>query len=129
MEHGTFPGEKIITPDALIKMIKPGDKIFITSGPAIPALTIQNITSSDRIQGLDLEIIQLFTVGNYFRKDIHGMQGYRVKTFADPPDEGCERINSRGDLIPANVTEIPFLFSSHTIHIDIAIIAVSPPDE
>jgi len=129
MEHSTFPQEKIITPEALMKMIKPGDKIFITSGPAIPALTIQAITSSDRMQGLDLEIIQLFTVGNYFRKDIHGMQGYRVKTFANPPDEGCGKINSRGDLIPANVTEIPFLFSSHAIDIDIAIIAVSPPDE
>lgn len=120
---------RFIDTSILLKIIKPGDRIFITSGPAIPAYSVMAITASDRMHGLDLEIIQLFTVGNYFRTDSSGAKGYRVKTFSGPADPDCENINCMGDIIPANVTEIPFLFTSKAVEIDIAIIATTPPDE
>ncbi|HOP62370.1 MAG TPA: GNAT family N-acetyltransferase [Spirochaetota bacterium] len=129
MKRGTFPREKIITPGALLKMIKPGSRIFISGGAAAPLYTIQAITSSDRAHGLDLEIFQFSTAEDCFRNNSYGPRGYRVRTFAEPVDEGCGSIINRGDIIPARAEELPFLLESGIIEIDIAIIAVTPPDK
>ncbi len=52
---------KVIDMKKFTSLIKPGNKIFLTSGPAIPAVAVQEITTSENLRNYDLEIIQLFS--------------------------------------------------------------------
>lgn len=39
---------KIISTDKLLNLIEPGNRIFLTSGPAMPAISAREIVSSEK---------------------------------------------------------------------------------
>ena len=120
---------KIINIDAFTSLIKPGDNIFLTSGPAIPALAAKTITTSEALRNYDLEIIQLFSVGNIFTKDNTGINHYTLTTFRSGELSTERSSNVIENYIPANIVEIPYIFATKAIEIDIAVITASPPDK
>ena len=120
---------KIIDPGEFISLIKPGNKIFLSSGPAIPSLAVKTLNESDTIRNYDLEIVQLFSVESFFDKTTCDMRNYRLKTFRSgqiPANEVCDGME---DFIPANLVEIPYIFATRAIEIDIAVITTSLPDK
>jgi len=120
---------KIIDPGGFISLIKPGNKIFLSSGPAIPSLAVKTLNESDTIRNYDLEIVQLFSVESFFDKTTCDMRNYRLKTFRSgqiPANEVCDGME---DFIPANLVEIPYIFATRAIEIDIAVITTSLPDK
>ncbi len=124
MEHT----EKYTTIEKVIQMIRPGSKIFLSSGAAIPRLFVSGVTSSSEPNILDLELIQLITLGDYLKTDSGSSARYRLKTFSTG-ESIIKRIQSgEVDFIPANLMEIPFIFSRKAQRVDIAVITVSPPD-
>ncbi|MBW1764369.1 MAG: GNAT family N-acetyltransferase [Deltaproteobacteria bacterium] len=121
--------DKIIDIEKLISLIEPGNKIYLTSGSAIPAKAVNEILSSEDLYDYDLEIIQLFTLGDFFTRDTGSNQKYRLNTFKTGESaSGHSNLGNR-DFIPSNLVEIPSIFSSGAIEVDVAIITVSPPDE
>ena len=120
--------DKHTTVKKIIGMIKPGSKIFLSSGAAIPRLFLSELTSSGDHNLLDLELIQLITLGEYLNIDSESNSRYRLKTFSTG-ESIIKRIQSgEVDFIPANLMEIPFIFSRKAQRVDIAVITVSPPD-
>jgi acyl-CoA hydrolase/RimJ/RimL family protein N-acetyltransferase len=120
--------EKNTTVKKVIGMIKPGSKIFLSSGAAIPRLFVSEMTSSSEQNILDLELIQLITLGEYLKIDADSNSRYRLKTFSTG-ESIIKRIQSgEVDFIPANLMEIPYIFSRKAQRIDIAVITTSPPD-
>lgn len=117
---------KIIDINRFIDLVQPGNKIFLTSGPAIPQLVTRELTCSEKLRNYDLEIIQLFSLDFFFNQSCD-MQNYRLKTFrsGETTSEKCE---GKEDFIPANLVEIPYIFATRAIEIDIAVISTSPPD-
>lgn len=121
--------EKYTTVNKVIGMIKPGSKIFLSSGASIPRLFVSAIISSDEQNLLDLELIQLVTLGEYLNIDYQNNTRYRLKTFSTG-ESIIKRIQSGEiDFIPANLLEIPFIFSRKAQRIDVAVVTASPPDE
>jgi len=120
---------KIIDTDTFISFIKPGNKIFLSSGPAIPSLTAGVLSESPVITNFDLEIIQLFSVGSFFNEASCESQNYRLKTFRSGQIPASDVCNGREDFIPANLVEIPYIFATRAIEIDIAVITTSLPDK
>ena len=120
---------KIIDPEKFISLIKPGNKIFLSSGPAIPSLSLKTLNESLAITNFDLEIVQLFSVESFFDETTCDMQNYRLKTFRSGQIPANEVCNGREDFIPANLVEIPYIFATRAIEIDIAVITTSPPDK
>lgn len=120
---------KIIDSDKFISLIEPGNKIFLSSGPAIPSFTAGLLSESDTIANLDLEIIQLFSVGSFFSEATCESQNYRLKTFRSGQIPAGDVCNGREDFIPANLVEIPYIFATRAIEIDVAVITTSPPDK
>jgi len=121
--------EKLINPDDFIELVKPGNKIFLSSGPAAPARTVAEIKNSTKIKNFDLEIIQLFTIGDLFSDDNSESHNYRLKTFRTGESASDDLHQGKVDFIPVNLIEIPFIFSSGIIDVDIAVITTSPPDK
>jgi acyl-CoA hydrolase len=121
--------KKLITVDKFIELIKPGNKIFLTSGPAIPQVAAKEITTSERLKNYDLEIIQLFSLDYFFNQLSCDLQSYRLKTFRSGETTSENTCDGKEDFIPANLIEIPYIFATKAIEIDIAILSASPPDK
>ena len=120
--------DKKITIDSLPDIINPGNRIFLSSGPATPVKTVNGILNSDHPGLQDLEIIQLITMGDYLISDSPNSYKYRLRTFNVGESITRDVEQGKVDFIPAHLVEIPFIFSSGAIGVDIAIVQVSPPD-
>lgn len=124
---GDFSG-KLVPVERVLELIKPGNRVFLSSGPAIPALTVRAIVESNRTNLLDLEIIQLITLGDFLPSDARQSFKYRLKTFNIGESIIRDISDGKVDFIPANLMEIPLILSSGAVGVDIAIVQTSPPD-
>jgi acyl-CoA hydrolase/GNAT superfamily N-acetyltransferase len=120
--------QKLISTDDLLRIIKPGNRIFLSSGAAVPSCSVQAIISSENPNTQDLELVHLLTLGEHLSKETDRELNYRLKTFNIGESISREFNQGRVDFIPANLMEIPLLFKSGAVGIDIAIVTVSPPD-
>ncbi|MEE9910160.1 MAG: GNAT family N-acetyltransferase [Deltaproteobacteria bacterium] len=118
---------KVISTDQLLEKIKPGQKIFVSSGAATPGKTLAAITQSESRNIRDLEIIQLITLGDYLSHS--SARQYRLKTFNIGESISKEVAEGKIDFIPANLMELPYIFLSGAVGVDVAIIQTSVPDE
>lgn len=120
--------QKLITVTELINRIKPGNRIFLSSGFAWPAFTVIAILNDSNISSYDLEFIQLFSVAELasLGECNNNFRLISFRTGEGIPETICHQ--RRIDYIPANLIEIPYMFETGAISADIAIITASPPD-
>lgn len=120
---------KITNVEKVLDLIKPGAKIFLSSGPAVPALFVSAMLKSEKPNLLDLELIQLITMDDYLDSgNNYSGSKYRLKTFSTG-ESIMRRIESgEVDFIPSNLMEIPYIFSQRAQRVDIAVITASPPN-
>jgi len=114
--------------DSLCDQIRPGDRIFISSGPTTPMKTISMIMESEHINLFDLEIIQMVLPDlKYLQTD---SQPHKCRWKAFNVGEAIAHSMHAGevDFIPSNFAEIPYLFHSDSLDVKVAIIQTSPPD-
>ncbi len=119
--------DMIKTPKRALSQLQSGHRVFLGTGCGEPTVLVEAMT---RIAGnlADVEIVELLTKGN---------APYAEKKFAS-----CFKINSffighnvreviqegRGDYTPVLMSDIPRLFDSGQLPIDVALIQVTPPD-
>ena len=117
-----------ITMDALYDRIRPGDRIFISSGSATPIRTISTIMEANHANLFDLEIMQLAIPDIGFPASKTQPSRYTWKTFnvGESIAQGISKDNI--DFIPSNLAEIPYLFYSDALEVNAAIIQTSFPD-
>lgn len=121
-------GKKNIGVEQALDLIKPGDRIFLSSGPAMPVLTVGELVKSSKRNLLDLELIQLITLGDHLPLDERASSKYRLKTFNVGESISKDISEGKVDFIPANLIEIPYILSTGAVGVDIAIVQTSPPD-
>jgi acyl-CoA hydrolase/GNAT superfamily N-acetyltransferase len=118
----------LATADQAVKRIRPGQRIFVGTGVAEPLELVSALTK--RAYELpDTEILHLLTFGDapYAHREL--AQYFRVNSFfigdnvRDIIQEGL------GDYTPVFLSDIPRLFDSGQLPLDVALIHVSPPDE
>jgi acyl-CoA hydrolase/RimJ/RimL family protein N-acetyltransferase len=120
-------GEKI-TFSKLLDTIKPGSRIFISTGPAAPVQILKRLFSSEHSNLVDIEIIQLVILEEYLPGGKTLKSDIRLKTFIVGENIGKELQKGNIDFIPTNIMQIPYLFATNSLGIDIAIIQTSTPD-
>ncbi len=120
--------DKLISPEDLREIIKPGNRVFLSSGPAMPSRSVEAIVASESSNLQDLELIQLITLGDLLTGEACYERKYRLKTFNIGESISCEFSEGNVDFIPANLMEIPLLLKSGAVGIDVAIVTASPPD-
>ena len=109
--------------------IEPGMSIFLGTAMAEPRTLVKHLMASDRSNLQDLELIQLVSLGDTIAIDERYARKFRLKTFYAGwlASEGI--IKGRVDMIPSRFSRIAWLLRKGAVHIDVAFIQITPPDE
>lgn len=120
--------KKVVSPEIVMDKIEPGMSIFLSTGIAEPRTLIKKIIASDKNNLLDLELIQLLSLGEAVSLKELKSHKYRLKTFFSGwiADEAISE--GRVDLIPSYFYQIPDLIKSGQIPIDAAFVQITPPN-
>jgi len=119
--------DRVATAAEAIKVIKPGDSIFIGTGCAQPQHLVAALMEySSHVS--DTNIMQLLTMGVAPYANEKFRDKFKVNSFfiAENVRDALQR--GVGDYTPIFLSEIPREFTSGRIPIDIALICVSEPD-
>lgn len=119
---------KIKSPNEAVKLIKSGDRVYVHPGCATPEVLVDALV--DRANELEnVELIHILTVGKtrYAESQYEGHFRHNAlfigKNVRQAVHEG------RADWTPVFLSEIPRLFYTGKLPLDVALIHVSPPDE
>lgn len=121
--------KKVVHPEAVMKRIEPGMHIFIGTGVAEPRTLVKHLMASDAYNLQDLELIQIVSLGDAISLKELSSQKYRLKTFFSGWVASDAISTGRVDLIPSSFSRIPNLIASRRIHIDVAFLQITPPNE
>jgi acyl-CoA hydrolase len=119
--------DKIRTAASAMKLIKPGNSIFIGTGCAQPRHLVQALVEhSDHV--FDAHIVDLLTMGDAPYADEKLRDKFKINSFfiADNIRHAIDK--GFADYTPIFLSEIPMEFESGRIPIDVALISVTPPD-
>jgi acyl-CoA hydrolase len=129
MSHGDWQGpfaDKITTAEHAVEVVRPGQRVFVGSGAGEPQTLVEALSAREDIT--DTEIVHILTLGvATYAKSQFGSRFRHNAYFIGPNVR--EAVNEgRADYTPIFLSEIPRLFRSGRVVIDVAMIEVSPPD-
>lgn len=120
--------ELIATPQSAVGQIHAGQRVFIGTGCAQPTELV-NVLAARSSDFADTEIVHLLTLGDAPYADERLARRFRVNSFfiAENVREIIQQ--GLGEYTPIFLSDIPRLFASGQLPLDVALIQVTPPDE
>jgi acyl-CoA hydrolase len=118
--------QRAVSADEAVKAIKSGDKVFIHGASATPTPLIEALCRRTDLEAVTL--YHLHTTGRCgFTEPQHAGRFFSVSLFAggalrQPIAEG------RADFMPIFLSDIPALFTSGAVPLDVAIVQLSVPN-
>lgn len=119
---------KLATPEEALRLVRSGDSVYVHPGCAAPQRLLQALVARrDELNGV--RVVHLMSQGSadYALPEMDGHFRH-VALFIGKNTR--EAVNAgRADYLPVFLSEIPRLFASGALPIDVALIQVTPPDE
>ena len=121
---------KLVSAAEAVKLIKSGDAVYIQGSTSIPEVLVQAMT--DRAAELrDVKVYTAFAIGRFdapyakaeLRDSFEPLSFFVANNLRNAIKEGVAQ------TIPAFLGEIPFLFRSGQVPLDVTLLNVSEPDE
>ena len=123
-----YDAKKVATPCQALLHISRGSRIFIASNCGVPeALTTALATACEDI--VDCEIVHLLTQGDAPTVDLKLKDRFRHNAFFIGANVREAVNKGQADYTPIFLSEVPELFRSGRMPLDVALIMVSPPDD
>ncbi|HTP50257.1 MAG TPA: acetyl-CoA hydrolase/transferase C-terminal domain-containing protein [Anaeromyxobacteraceae bacterium] len=117
----------IVSPEKAVAAVQSGNRIFIHSVAAAPRRLIEALTA--RAPSLRVvEIVQLHTEGDAPYAAPEMAPSFRVNSVFVGPNMRRAVQEGRADYLPVFLSEVPKLFRSGLLGLDVALVQVSPPD-
>lgn len=116
------------TPGQAMQFIKSGQRIFLHGSAATPTFLIKELAKqAHRLS--DVELVCISVLGEFPLSDPALQSSFRVNSlFVSEPVRKAVQ-DGRADYTPIFLSEIPDLFRSNILPLDVAIVQVSPPDK
>ena len=109
-----------------VELIKSGMRVFVHGAAATPAVLLEAL--AQRADLADVTLYHLHTAGPAtFAEPEHAGRFFSVSLFTGAPLRDAIAAG-RADFMPIFLSDIPLLFSSGRIPLDVALLQVSPPD-
>jgi acetyl-CoA hydrolase len=124
---GQYVPKKVSAVEAL-KGLKDGYRIFVTGNASLPQ-RVMDAFNQRAMELRDLKIIQVLTIGKADYVQPEMADHVRVNTLFISANVREAVNDGRADFTPVFLSEIPGLFKSGRLPIDVALIQVSPPDK
>jgi 4-hydroxybutyrate CoA-transferase len=120
--------QKSVSAEEAVKAIRSGRRVYVHGIAAAPQVLIQAMTArADELR--DVEVVHLHTEGPAPYAE-RGMEAsFRVNSLFVGGNVRQAIQEGRGDYIPIFLSEVPNLFRSGMMAIDVALMQVSPPDK
>ena len=120
--------EKVVDGPRAISKIKNGSRVFIGTGCGEPQHLIRTLVENPK--ATDIMVYQMLssTLANYV-DDERFLERFSLKLFFISNAMRQAAFEGKIDYVPAYLSQIPSLFSSRRIGLDVALIQVSPPDD
>lgn len=120
--------EKLMSPEESLKPIRRGSRVFIGSGCGEPQILMDALIGMAPTLA-DTEIMHFLSVGDAPYTKRRFESSFRHNAFFVGPKTRDAVRQGDADYTPLFLSEMGRLFQTGRIHVDTALISVSPPDE
>jgi acetyl-CoA hydrolase len=119
---------KVTDVDDALSVIESGNRIYIGGGAGVPLQLTKHLTSrAGELRDVELTHILTFAEAPYVAPEY--AESFRVNALFIGPNVRKAVHEGRADFTPVFLNEIPGMFRDGPLHIDVALISLSPPDE
>lgn len=120
--------KKVSNAAEAVSIVGSGESVFIHTAGATPQVLVNALAQrGDELK--DVTIYQMHTEGSAPYIDEKYGDAFRVKALFVGPNIRSAVNDGRADFIPSFFSEVPYMFRSAVLPVDVAIIQVSPPDK
>jgi acyl-CoA hydrolase/GNAT superfamily N-acetyltransferase len=119
---------RIQTPSEAMERVRSGDRIYLGSNCGQPlVLTAALEHAADRLHGV--EIVHLVTFGPAPYVEPQFSENFKHVAFFIGPNTRDASRAGRVEYMPVFLSDVPGLFRTNALPIDVALVSVTPPDE
>ncbi len=119
---------KIVPAAEAVRRIRPGDRVFVGSACGEPQELVRAMAGvGDQLA--DTEVVHVLTLGVAPYADAKYAQNFRPNAFFIGNSVRDAVNDARADYTPIFLSQVPGLFRSRRLAIDVALVCVSPPDD
>jgi acyl-CoA hydrolase len=120
--------KKLVTAEEAVSVVKSGHRVYISGNAATPYILMKALAArKDELKDVELVHVLLLGEDPLSKPEMEGHFRHN-SLFVGPADR--KAINEgRADYIPIFLHQIPDIFYSRQMPLDVAILHVSPPDE
>ncbi|MBF0380120.1 MAG: GNAT family N-acetyltransferase [Magnetococcales bacterium] len=120
--------DKITTAKDAVKKVRSCQRVFLGSGCGVPnALVEALVKRANKLA--DVEIVHVLALGDAHYANEKVQNTFSVNSFFIADNVRQVIQDGMGDYTPIYLSDIPELFSSGQMPLDVAMVQVSPPDE
>lgn len=128
MELKQLCPDKIVDAATAVSQIKSGSRVFIGTGCGEPQHLIKAMVNDSSIQ--DIMVYQMLSsTFSQFIDDESFRRRFSLKLFFISDSMRKAAFDGKIDYIPAYLSQIPRMFASQLIGLDVSLVQVSPPDK
>jgi acyl-CoA hydrolase len=118
---------RAVSADEAVKTIKSGMRVFIHGAAATPTPLLEALVRNDDVR--DITLYHLHTNGPApFVDAQHRDRFFSVSVFSGAPVRSAIN-DGAAEFVPIFLSDIPSLFTSGRVPLDVALLQLSPPDE
>lgn len=120
--------QKLCPIDEAVSVVKSGDRVYISGNAATPSILLEALAKrKDELQNVEITHVLLWGDDPLSKPDMAGHFRHN-SLFVGPADRKAVN-EGRADYVPVFLYQIPDLFYSGQMPINVAFVHVSPPDE
>jgi acyl-CoA hydrolase/GNAT superfamily N-acetyltransferase len=128
MDWQKLYASKVVTAQEAVSKIKRGSRVLIGTGCGEPQHLIKAMVTDQNLQDIMLYQMLSYTLSHFVENESF-LKRFSLKLFFISRSMRKAAFEGKIDYIPAYLSQIPGLFASQRIGLDVALVQVSPPDK
>ncbi len=128
MDLNSYCPDKMLSAEEAVGLIKRGSRVFIGTGCGEPQHLIRAMVQEEQLQDIMIYQMLSYTLSKYV-DDPAFLRRFSLKLFFISQHMRKAAFEGKIDYLPMYLSQIPRLFSSQRIGLDVALIQVGPPDD
>lgn len=119
---------KVVSADEAVKIIRSGQRVYVGGGAGAPRTLLEALVRrAPELRDVEMAHVLIFGPAPHLKPEYAESFRHRALFIGDNSRAAVQ--SGRADFMPVFLSEIPRLFRSGALPLDVVLIQVSPPDE